>query len=86
MQLKMNLQEISKKKVIISRTTTVIVFLALIRCVSESFRLNYYSTYNLTFLELKPFLIGALTTAIALFIMTIFSFYGKHKIIIFILQ
>ena len=66
----------------ISKTATVVIFLALIRCVSEPFRLQYYSTTSLTLDEIKPFLIGALITSISLLTMTIFSFYGKHKIVI----
>jgi len=66
----------------ISRIATVIIFLALIRCVSEPFRLQYYSTTPPTLEEIKPFLIGALVTSIALLTMTIFSYYGKHRIVI----
>ena len=78
----MNIQASNKKEASISKAATVIVLLALIRCISEVFRLEYYSTTVLTFVVFKPFLIGALTTAIALFAMTILSFYGKYKIVI----
>ena len=78
----MHMQVSNKKEVTISKAATIIVFLALIRCISEVFRLEYYSTITLTFAAFKPFLVGALTTAIALFLMTILSFYGKHKIVI----
>jgi hypothetical protein len=82
MRLKMNIQIINKNKIAISRTATVIIFLALIRCISEPFRLQCYSTTVLTFTELKPFLIGALITAIALLLITIFSFFARDKFII----
>ena len=74
----------SKKEVMISMIAMVVIFLALIRCISEVFRLNYYSTIAPTFIELKPFLIGALGAAIALFIMTILSFFGKTKTLVVI--
>src|SRR5262245_49882796 len=66
----------------ISKIATVIIFLALIRCVSEPFRLQYYSANPITIEVIKPFLIGALIASVSLLAMTIFSFYGKHKIII----
>jgi hypothetical protein len=66
----------------ISKIATGIIFLALIRCISEPFRLQYYSTATLTFGDIKPFLIGALVTSLGLFAMTILFYFGKHKIII----
>lgn len=78
----MNIQIINKNQVAISKTATVIIFLALIRCISEPFRLDYYGTTVLTFEVIKPFLIGALITAVALFSMTILSYFAKHKLII----
>ncbi|CAN5428625.1 hypothetical protein BH11BAC1_BH11BAC1_12920 [soil metagenome] len=65
-----------------SKAAIIIIFLALIRCISEPFRLQYYSSTALTLEEIKPFLIGALVTSIALLCMTILSFYRKEKIII----
>ena len=66
----------------ISKIATVIIFLALIRCICEPFRLQYYSTTALTFGEIKPFLIGSLVAALGLFIMTILFYFGRHRIII----
>lgn len=77
----MNIQIINKNQVAISRTATVIIFLALIRCISEPFRLDNYGTTVLTFAAIKPFLIGALITAVALFSMNILSYFAKHKLI-----
>jgi hypothetical protein len=66
----------------ISKISTGIIFLALIRCISEPFRLQYYSTTTLTFGDIKPFLIGSLVAALGLFAMTILFYFGRHKIII----
>lgn len=77
----MNIQITNKNQVAISRTATVILFLALIRCISEPFRLDYYSTTVLTFAAIKPFLIGALITSVALSSMTLLTYFAKHKLI-----
>lgn len=66
----------------ISKIATVIIFLALIRSISEPFRLQYYSKTILTYHEIKPFLIGSLVAATGLFAMTILFYFGRHKIII----
>jgi hypothetical protein len=66
----------------IAKIATIITFLALIRSISEPFRLQYYSKAILTYDEIKPFLIGSLTAAIGLLAMTILFYFGKHKIII----
>lgn len=55
----MSIQSIAKDTRKISIIATVIIFLALIRCVSEPFRLQYYATKALTFTDIKPFLIGS---------------------------
>ncbi|MEO8086688.1 MAG: hypothetical protein ABI763_07710 [Bacteroidota bacterium] len=78
----MNTKSFLKDTGKISKASTIIIFLALIRCISEPFRLQYYTSTALTLEEMKPFLIGALVTSIALFCMTILSFYRKEKIII----
>ena len=65
-----------------SKIATLIIFLPLIRCISEPFRLQYYSTATLTFVDIKPFLIGSLVAAIALLAMTILFYFGRYKIII----
>jgi len=66
----------------ISKIATVIIFLALIRCISEPFRLKYYSENSLTFGDIKPFLIGSLVSALGLFAMTILFYFGKQRIVI----
>ena len=63
----------------ISKIATFIIFLALIRCIAEPFRLQYYSANGLTLAEIKPFLVGSLVCAIALLVMTILFYVGKYK-------
>jgi hypothetical protein len=78
----MSIQSIAKKTRKISIAAIIVIFLALIRCVTEPFRLQYYSAKALTFFDIKPFLMGALVTSLALLIMTVLSFFAKYKIII----
>jgi hypothetical protein len=78
----MSIKSILKDPRKISVIAIAIIFLALIRCVSEPFRLQYYSTKTLTFEDINPFLIGALVTSLALLLMIIFFLYRKYKIII----
>ncbi len=66
----------------ISKIATAIIFLALIRCISEPFRLQYYSATPLNFADIKPFLVGSLVAAPALFVMTILFYFGRHRMII----
>ena len=77
----MNIRSIAKDTRKISIIAIVIIFLALIRCISEPFRLQYYSTKALTFVDIKPFLIGSLVTSLALLLMIILSFLGKYRIV-----
>ena len=65
----------------VSKIATVIIFLALIRCICEPFRLQYYATSNLTYADIKPFLLCSLVAASGLLTMTVLSYYGKHKIV-----
>ncbi|AYB34893.1 hypothetical protein D4L85_31840 [Chryseolinea soli] len=66
----------------ISKIATLTIFLALIRCLCEPFRLQYLSTTPLTFHDVEPFSIGALVAALALFAMIILSYFGKYRLII----
>jgi hypothetical protein len=66
----------------LARIATVVIFLALIRTIGEVLRLQYYAATPLTFLQIKPFVIGALVAAVALLAMTLLSFWLKHKVII----
>src|SRR5262245_42008665 len=78
----MNIKTLFRDTSKISKIVTVIIFLALIRSISEPFRLQYYSKTMLTYNEIKPFLIGSLLAATGLLSMTILSYFGKHKFII----
>lgn len=64
-----------------SKVTTIIIFLALIRCLVEPFRLVHYASTSVSFTVIKPFLLGALISSIALLFMTILSYFKKYKII-----
>jgi len=79
--IEMNVISIAKDARKISIIAFGIIFMALIRCVCEPFRLQYYASKALTFADIKPFLIGALVTSLALLIMTILSLFGKYKLI-----
>jgi len=76
------LRKLQIKEIRISRVSIIVIFLAMIRCISEVLRLNYYSSISLTYENIKPFLVGALVTSIASLIMVILSFYSKHRVII----
>lgn len=78
----MSIKALLKDTKKLSKIATIIIFLALIRCVSEPFRLQHYTTKTLTFVDIKPFLIGSLVTALALFTMTILFYFGRHRTII----
>lgn len=66
----------------ISKIATLIIFLALIRCICEPFRLQYYSPSILTYTDIKPFLIGSLVAALALFVMTILFYFNRYTLLI----
>jgi hypothetical protein len=70
------------REVKISKGTTIILFIALIRTLSETFRLQYYSPTGLTFEQTMPFLMAGLIISVSLFAITILYYYRKHKIII----
>jgi hypothetical protein len=78
MSIKFSLRDTSR----ISKIATIIIFLALIRCISEPFRLQFYSTTSLTFGDIKPFLIGSLVAALGLIAMTVLFYLGRHRTII----
>lgn len=77
-------QFIQRHELKISRIAIVIIFLALIRTIAEFFRLEYILGDALTTQQVKPFIIGALAASISCLLMTILSFYLKHKIIIIV--
>ncbi len=58
-----------------------IIFLALVRTLAEPFRLQYYAPGGISYVLLKPLLIGALVAGIALFIITVSAFYRRFTVI-----
>lgn len=71
-----------KHEVRISRATTIIILLALIRTIGEPFRLQHGSAATLSFDQIQPYLLAALITAIGLMVMTVLNYYGRHRWII----
>ena len=76
----MDLKTLFRDSSKISKIATIIIFLALIRSISEPIRLQYYSKTILTYAEIRPFLSGSLVAATGLLAMTILSYFGRHKI------
>ncbi len=68
----------------LANLSIVVVFLALIRCISEFYRLEYILHDQLNIATVKPFILGALAAAISAFVMVILNFYSKHKIIMIV--
>src|SRR4051812_46714222 len=79
--MRKKLNDIAKDTRKLAQVATIIIFLALIRCISEPFRLQYFSSSALSFADIKPFLLGALVTAIALLVMTVLFYLDKYKMI-----
>jgi hypothetical protein len=73
---------VNRKVLIMSRVAMLAIFLALIRCISEPLRLQYYSPDTLSVDEVRPFLIGALICALSILAITVLSFFSKHRVII----
>jgi len=65
-----------------SRIAIIIVFLALIRCLAEFFRLDHLQGNQLTISIVKPFILGALVCAVSCLFMTISLFYSKNRLIV----
>jgi len=66
----------------IAKGSILAVFLALIRCIGEFFRLRYVQKNALTIETVEPFMIGAMVCAVSLLLMNIFFVYSKFKWII----
>jgi hypothetical protein len=69
--------KISSKQ--LAKISILAVFLALIRCISEFFRLQYVQRNALTIETVEPFMIGAMVCAVSLLPMNIFFVYSKFK-------
>jgi len=65
-----------------ARISIVIVLFALIRSLSEFFRLSYIHSNALTIEQVKPFITGSIVAAVGCLAMILFSFYSKNKIVI----
>ena len=65
-----------------ARVATAAIFLALIRCLAEVFRLQHSAPEPLSVSQVQPFLIGALVAAVALFGMNLLTIYGRHRAVI----
>jgi len=81
---KMSSKPFLKDTTKLSKLSMVIIFMALVRCIGEPFRLHYYAISGLTFDDIKPFLLGAMASAIGLLAMTILSWFGKNRLIIMV--
>jgi hypothetical protein len=62
----------------------VIIFLALIRCLFEFYRLEYLLKENLTVTIIKPFILGALIASISALVMIILYFLSNYKSVPFV--
>jgi hypothetical protein len=65
----------------IAHISIAAIFLGLIRCISEFYRLEYLLNDKLTIAILKPFITGALIAAISAFVMVLLYFFSKYKLI-----
>ncbi|CAN5575758.1 hypothetical protein BH10BAC2_BH10BAC2_10210 [soil metagenome] len=74
----------SNKKRNTARLSIIVIFLALIRCIAEIFRLHYYAATEIDYQVILPFLLGALVTAIACLLMFILSLFSRYTLIIVI--
>ncbi len=67
-----------------ARIAIIIVFLALIRCLGEFFRLKYYQGPALSIASVAPFILDALICAVSCLMMTISLFYSRYRLIVVI--
>ncbi|HVX51822.1 MAG TPA: hypothetical protein VHB48_16795 [Chitinophagaceae bacterium] len=68
----------------LARGCTIIVFLALIRCIAEVPRLQYYTPGGINWPLVRPFILGAMVTSAAALAMVILLFYKLPRIAIVI--
>lgn len=62
--------------------TILVIFLALIRTITEPIRLQYYSTTLLTYTDVKPYLFGALAASLGLLLMGLAFMTRRYKAVI----
>jgi hypothetical protein len=75
---------ILKNELRLSKVATVIIFLALIRCIMEPFRLQSLSVVPLTFEQVKPFVSGAAIAAVTSLVNVILTYYSRPKTILLV--
>ena len=66
----------------LARFSTFVLFLALIRSISEPFRLQYYANTPLMLNEIELYLYGAMLSALGLLVMTIAMYTQRYKLAI----
>lgn len=71
-----------KHEIRLSRATTIIVFLALIRTIAEPFRLHNAAPIPLSFDQIQPYLLAGLICAVGLLVMTVLNYFEHHRWII----
>ncbi|MEO6304330.1 MAG: hypothetical protein ABIP51_14285 [Bacteroidia bacterium] len=74
----------SKNEKNIGRISIIVIFLGLVRCISEFYRLEYTLQDKLSIAIIKPFITGALIAAIGAFLMVILYFFSKCKFVLII--
>jgi hypothetical protein len=75
---------LSKNQSLFAKISVVVLFLALIRCISEPFRLEYSLGLSLPFEQAKPYLLGGIVAAVSLLVMSFFQWAGWHKAVLII--
>lgn len=71
------------KVVNIAKFFMIILFLALIRCIAEFYRLDHLRGDALSISEIRPFMLGALCSAIGEFVMALLYFFNRNKLVCF---
>lgn len=66
----------------IANISIIIIFLGLIRCISEFYRLEYTLQNKISIAIVKPFITGALVSAIGAFSMVILYFLSKYRFVL----
>lgn len=75
---------LTKNQSLFSKISVVVLFLALIRCIAEPFRLEYSLGHSLPFELAKPYLLGGIVAAVSLLVMSFFQWAGWHKAVLIV--
>lgn len=65
-----------------AKVSIIVIFIALIRSISEFYRLDYTLQNSFTIQIAEPFILAALICSVGLLLMTILFFYSRNKWII----